>query len=238
MKEPSLQSPCAAGDGESHGEHKYLLDILDEGSVSLAYAHGTHNRYQTNDYLVRQGAQTDGIHVILGGTVESLYESRNGRNLILATWQAGDLIGAPHILGDHQHTWSARAVGKVEALHLDQGGLRRLIAESHLFATALIECLGYKGERYSKLAQVLATHKASERLALLLWELVDASAPNGGLPKIKKIRQDKLAQMIGATRQSVSGALLEFGQRGILSVGISSFFINDLAELKRIASVD
>lgn len=64
---------------------------------------------------------------------------------MLSTWEAGDFVGAPYILGDHRHSWSARALGRVEALHLDQDAVRRLIAQSPSFAVALIECLGFKG---------------------------------------------------------------------------------------------
>ena len=136
-------------------------------------------------------------------------------------------------------SWSARAVGPVEALLLDQSCLRQLISESTPFALALIEPLGYKGERYSKLAQVLATHKAGERLALLLIELCrPVTRQTHGSFKIALIKQDKLANMIGATRQSVSLALLRMEETGALSVGIDSFFIHDIDALAKHAGLD
>ena len=56
----------------------------------------------------------------------------------------------------------------MEALYLDHERLMAFISESVPFALALIECLGFKGERYSRLAQTRATHTTTERLALLL----------------------------------------------------------------------
>lgn len=107
----------------------------------------------------RRVEPADGIHVILNGIVESTHGSTQGRELMLSTWEAGDFVGAPYILGDYRHSWSARALGRVEALHLDQGAIRGLIALSPSFAIALIECPGFKGETYSMLAQTLAGRK-------------------------------------------------------------------------------
>lgn len=218
---------------------RYLLDILDEPSRALAYAHGRTQCYTNRQYLIRQDEMTDGIHIILSGKVESLYENKGFRSLILATWHVGDFIGGPYVLGRHKHAWSARAVGPVEALLLDQSSLRALVAESTVFALALIECLGYKGERYSKLAQVLATHKAGERLALLLLELCrPADRLAQGTLKLPSITQDKLANMIGATRQSVSLALQKLEEIGAISVGVDCFFIHNMDALSHHAGLE
>jgi CRP/FNR family transcriptional regulator, cyclic AMP receptor protein len=72
---------------------------------------------------------------------------------MLSTWESGDFVGPPYVLGNHRHSWSARAIGRVEALHLNQDALRPLMALSPSLAVALIECLGFKSETYSTLAQ-------------------------------------------------------------------------------------
>jgi CRP/FNR family cyclic AMP-dependent transcriptional regulator len=216
------------------GSGRYLLDALDRSELDLVMRSGQPNTYQNREYLLREGEPADGIHVILNGTVESMHADSQGRELMLSTWEAGDFVGAPYVLGDHRHSWSCRALGRVEALHLDQDNIRRLISALPSFAIALIECLGFKGETYSMLAQTLAGQKAAERLILLLIKLCEnAQQDEGSAISLGRITQANLARMIGATRQSISLVLGRLHDEGIVSIGPTKMVVNDLDALRR-----
>lgn len=216
------------------GAGRYLLKALTKSDLNLVMETGRLATYQNREYLLREGAPADGIHIILSGIVESTHAGTQGRELMLSSWEAGDFVGAPYILGDHRHSWSARALGRVEALHLDQDAIRRLIAQSPSFAIALIECLGFKGETYSMLAQTLAGQKAAERLVLLLVKLCENAAQDESGPiSLGRITQANLARMIGATRQSISLILNRLQEDGIITTGPTKMVVNDLAALRR-----
>jgi CRP/FNR family transcriptional regulator, cyclic AMP receptor protein len=224
--------PCAKS--RRAGTGRYLLEALEQSDLELVMRSGRPGTYQNREYLLREGEPADGIHVVLNGTVESLHADSQGRELMLSTWEAGDFVGAPYVLGDHRHSWSCRALGHVEALHLDQDSLRRLISVSPSFAIALIECLGFKGETYSMLAQTLAGQKAAERLILLLIKLCEnAQQDDKGAISLGRITQANLARMIGATRQSISLALGRLHDEGIVSIGPTKMVVNDLRALRR-----
>jgi CRP/FNR family transcriptional regulator, cyclic AMP receptor protein len=216
------------------GAGRYLLKALNKSDLDLVMQTGRLSNYQNREYLLREGEPADGIHIILNGIVESTHSSTQSRELMLSSWEAGDFVGAPYILGDHHHNWSARAIGRVEALHLDQDAIRRLIALSPSFAIALVECLGFKGETYSTLAQTLAGQKAAERLVVLLVKLCE-NAPQDATGRVSlgRITQANLARMIGATRQSVSLILTRLCDEGTISIGPTKIAVNDLAALRR-----
>ncbi|WP_349630385.1 Crp/Fnr family transcriptional regulator [Bradyrhizobium canariense] len=216
------------------GTGRYVLKALDKPDLDLVMRTGRLATYQNREYLLREGEPANGVHIILNGIVESTHAGTQGRELMLSTWEAGDFVGAPYILGDHRHSWSARALGRVEALHLDQDAVRRLIAQSPSFAVALIECLGFKGETYSMLAQTLAGQKAAERLVLLLVKLCENAAQDESGPiSLGRITQANLARMIGATRQSISLILSRLQDDGIISTGPTKMVVNDLAALRK-----
>ncbi|MGT2501915.1 Crp/Fnr family transcriptional regulator [Bradyrhizobium guangxiense] len=224
--------PCAEIHGTGTG--RYVLKALAKSDLDLVMRTGRPSTYQNREYLLREGEPANGIHVILSGVVESTHAGTQGRELMLATWEAGDFVGAPYILGDHRHSWSARALGRVDALHLDQDAIRSLIAASPSFAVALIECLGFKGETYSMLAQTLAGQKAAERLVLLLVKLCENAAQDESGPiSLGRITQVNLARMIGATRQSISLILNRLQEDGIITTGSTKMVVNDLAALRR-----
>jgi CRP/FNR family transcriptional regulator, cyclic AMP receptor protein len=221
-------------DGGREGAERYLLKALQKPDRDLVIDTGNIVLHQNRDYLIRQGEIGNGIHIIMNGVVESTYSGPQGRELMLATWHCGDFVGAPYVLGDHRHNWSARAVGRVEALHLDQSTIRRLIAQSPGFAMALIECLGFKGETYSTLAQTLGGQKVSERLVLLLVKLSEnAVSDANGRVQLGRITQANLARMIGATRQSISLVLCRLQEEGIITTGATTMIVNDLQALRR-----
>lgn len=224
--------PCA--DGREAGPERYLLKALQKPDLDLVHETGKICAFQNRDYLLRQGELGEGIHIILSGVVESVYAGPQGRELMLAIWHKGDFVGAPYVLGAHRHSWSARALGRVEALHLDQTAIRRLLALSPTFATALIECLGFKGETYSTLAQTLGGQKVAERLALLLVKLCENAAQSeDGAIALGRITQANLARMIGATRQSISLVLSRLQDEGIISIRPATTVVHDLAALRR-----
>jgi CRP/FNR family transcriptional regulator, cyclic AMP receptor protein len=227
----------STADGQPGGAaeaNRYLLKALQKPDLALVMATGKVVLYPNREYLLRQGEIGDGIHVILSGVVESTHCGPQGRELMLATWQSGDFVGAPYVLGNHRHSWSARAVGRVEALHLDQAAIRHLITQSPGFAMALIECLGFKGETYSTLAQTLGGQKVGERLVLALVKLAEnAGQAEDGSIQLGRITQANLARMIGATRQSISLVLGRLQDQGILSTGPTKMVVHDLQALRR-----
>ena len=216
------------------GAERYLLRALPKADLDLVMKTGNVLSYQNRDYLLRQGENGDGIHIIVTGVVESTYTGLQGRELMLATWHKGDFVGAPYVLGEHQHSWSARALGRVEALHLDQSSIRQLIGLSPAFAIALIESLGFKGETYSTLAQTLGGQKVGERLALLLVKLCEHTAQSSDHSiSLGRITQANLARMIGATRQSISLVLGRLQEDGVITAEATTIIVNDIAALKR-----
>tara|TARA_R110001592_G_scaffold290962_1_gene560145 strand:- start:4818 stop:5522 length:705 start_codon:yes stop_codon:yes gene_type:complete len=207
---------------------RYLLNILDAETKQETIRRATSRDYTNRTFLIRQGDKANGIHIITAGTVESMFESPGGRELILGTWQAGDFVGGPYVFGDHEHMWGARALGTVRALYLDHDNLKAFVQDSAPFALALIECLGFKGQRYSKLAQTLATHTTTERVALLISELAqNAKRAGDGRLRVGLIKQSKLSHMIGATRQSVANALQKLEDCGAIAIEATSIVITN-----------
>ncbi|HAD86135.1 MAG TPA: Crp/Fnr family transcriptional regulator [Rhodospirillaceae bacterium] len=236
FREKARPMPNVGQDDRVPESGRYLLNILDADTKREAVQRAATRRYANREMLIRQGEKANGIHIITGGTVESLFESAGGRELILGTWQAGDFVGGPYVFGDHEHMWGARALGTVTTLYLNHDSLKAFAQQSAPFALALIESLGFKGQRYSKLAQTLATHTTTERLALLISELADNAAPSSdGKKRVGMVRQSKLAHMIGATRQSVANALQKLEDSGAIALEPTSFIIADRAILGELA---
>jgi CRP-like cAMP-binding protein len=212
-----------------------LLERLCEDERARVVAAGTVTDFRNGEYLVTQGAGSDGIYVILRGLVESVCEEVPGRELTLAYWSSGEFVGAPNILSDRPHIWSSKAVGTVRTLWLPEETLRELIEKSPKFAIALIHCLSFKAECYAKLAQTLATHSIESRLAeVLLSYGQDYGDRQADSLVVGRVRQRDLAKMVGATRQSVSLALKKMQAQQLIEIKPTSIVVKRLDSLRRL----
>lgn len=223
------------GAAEETGD-RHLLDYLNDSERAEVLGAGRARAFDGGAYLLRQGQYSDGLYLIRHGTVESVYRGPTGRELTLAYWSEGDFVGAPCVLGTHPNEWAARAIGRVATLHLDAAAVRNLIAASPGFAIALVECLGFKGRCYSKLAQAIATHNVESRIASLLITLAETfGLHDGNRLVVGKVRQQELANMVGATRQAIGNTLRQFQEQGIIEVEPTRIVLIDMDHLRRVA---
>ena len=216
-----------------------LFDMLDEPQKVAVIEAGQCREFRNRMLLIRQGDPPDGIFVILSGTVESVFYSEGERELRLARWHSQDFVGAPHLFGDAPQKWSARAVGSVSALHLNQDCLRGLIRAEPKFAETLITCLGHKGERYSDLAQNLAFHSVPERLAkVLLRAALSEDGIETKTSYLRYLNRLELSQEIGSTRQAVGAALKSYEKAGVIKRETGEAYTLNLTSLRRIAGLE
>jgi CRP-like cAMP-binding protein len=162
----------------------------------------------------------DAIYLIESGLVRTFYSSPSGREITLAYWTAGNLVGAPQVFGGGTYLWSCKAVSRTDLLVLRGADVRALVERSPQMAVGLIEALAFKVRWLSGLVQVLGTQSVTGRLAFLLETLSDLHGvcESGGIAIDMPFTHEDLANMVGASRQWVTTALDRFQQQGIVRI--------------------
>ena len=192
--------------------------------------------FKTGEYLFRQGEPHQGIHLIKSGKIRSFYCSPVGKEFTLAYWTPGHFVGAPQVLGGGENMWSSVAERTSMTLFLKPDVLNSLTLRMPNLALGLIDGLGYKAALYAKIAQVVGTTPISARLALLLLSLADHQRE--AAPNVLEIHghhsQERLAMMIGSTRQAVAQMLDRFEKAGLISRDGKVIRIVDVLALERI----
>jgi CRP-like cAMP-binding protein len=67
--------------------------------------------------------------------------------------------------------------------------------------------------------------------------LLDAAAESGGTTIEKRLTHQTIAQMIGASRETVSRAMRDFQERGLIAVHRRQISVADRAGLEQLAQV-
>jgi CRP/FNR family transcriptional regulator, cyclic AMP receptor protein len=178
-------------------------------------------RYPAGELIFQQGDRQRGLHIIKTGTVRAFYTAPSGREITLAYWQAGDLLGADRLYGGGVFRWSCQTVAPTEAYLIVDADLRTLIANVPELAVALIEALSFKVQWLSGLVQALGTESVSRRLAQVLDTLCELYGVQSdqGIAIDAPFTHEDLAAMVGASRQWVTMALARFQDRGVLKLG-------------------
>jgi CRP/FNR family transcriptional regulator, cyclic AMP receptor protein len=177
--------------------------------------------YPPGELLLQQNDRQKSLYVIRSGTVRAFYTAPSGREITLAYWQAGDLLGADRLYEGGIFRWSCQTIAPTEAYTILETDMRTLVAEVPELAVAIVEALSFKVQWLSSLVQVLGTESVSRRLGHLLdtlCELYGIESDRGIIINAPFTHED-LAAMVGASRQWITMALARFQAGGVLKLG-------------------
>lgn len=170
--------------------------------------------------LYVQGAPHSNSYFIERGLIRAYYTAATGREVTLAYWSDGELIGGPDFFGGRAHIWAAVAADE-SILHAISGpDLKRLAAEDAQIALWVAESLTRKFRWLSLLFQMRGTESVQQRLARLLVMLSEMyGVPDKrGVVLKHKFNQNDLATLVGASRQWTNKTLNELKEMGLLEV--------------------
>lgn len=184
--------------------------------------------------LFDQGSLHTGTYLLREGLVRTYYTAATGREITLAYWSEGDLVGGPNFFGGGYHIWSGVAVRDTQAFSVDDEDMKRLSIADPDILFWIAETMAFKLRWLSILFQIHGTQSIRHRLAKLLVMLSEIyGMPDGdGVVIIKhKITQGDLATLVGASRQWTNKTLNELKKMGLLEVTDYQIRILDLEAL-------
>lgn len=214
-----------------------LFNLLDPTARSAILARGKRILFRKDQPVFRQGERHDGIFLIESGIVRVFYTAPAGREITLAYWMAGNFCGGPEVFGVGNHIWSGAASRETVIISLSGRDLRSLVDQFSPLAIGIIQSLIFKGTCYSHLAQLLGTRSVTERLIIVLYQMMRTygRTVDSGIEISMPFTHDDLAGMVGATRQWVSVTLGRFSGEGLVALKRRLIVILDPAKLIEMA---
>ena len=198
-----------------------LFKKLSPQERSQVLAKCSEHHIKSGTLLYTQGARHIDTFIVKEGLIRTYYSSPMGREIALAYWSDGDLLGGPNFFDEEGiHLWSAQAVEDCTVLAIKGLDFRHVAAHIPALAEQVFDALCFKMRWFSLLVQTLGTESVSGRLAnllLILSELYGMQTDEGIAIKYC-FSQEDLAHMVGATRQWVSVALGHLQKGGIVRV--------------------
>ncbi len=182
----------AAGNESSPG----FSDLFIQGGLEIFSPGGT---------IFRLGETADRVYLVRRGWVRVSRLSRDGQELTLAVLGPGEILGEVALLDGRERTAEAVALTEVALAGLTRQQFLRAIVDRPRCALHLIMSLCERLRNADQLAEELSFLDVKERLRRLMARLGADRRDN----PLAELTHKELAEMIGASRESVTRALAE-----------------------------
>lgn len=205
------------------------LRALDAISSSASYPKGA--------VLFVQGQQPRGVFILCSGRVKMSASSTEGKSLILRIAGVGEIVGVPGTLSGKPYELTAEAFEPIQAAFIPRDAFLQFLREHGEAALSVAEILTeiylatYREVRYLGLAG-----SAEAKLARFLLDFTEKSAPATGETRaILTLTHEEIAEMIGASRETVSRLFANFKRRNLVAIHGSTLIIPSRPDLEKAA---
>ncbi len=174
----------------------------------------------------------DGVLLLASGRAK-ICSLSDGKQIILAFIEPGELFGELALVGQAQRDEYAEAVEKSTVVLIPSGVMEQLVEQNAQVSLGITKLIGLRRRRIERRLKYLLFRSNRERLMSLLLELAEQyghRTEQGVELRIKLSHQD-LSSIIGSTRETVTVLLGEMQSEGLLQLGRRRVVIRDLERL-------
>jgi CRP/FNR family transcriptional regulator, cyclic AMP receptor protein len=206
-------------------------DALRGTMASVALARG--------QVLFHEGDPGDRLYVIVDGKIKLGRTSGDGRENLLAILGPGEMFGELSLFDPGPRNATATAVADTALIGLGNEDLTSWLSGRPDVARHLLRALARRLRRTNEALADLVFSDVPGRVAKALLDLSErfGRPTDDGLRVAHDLTQEELAQLVGASRETVNKALADFASRGWLRLDGKSVIILDPERLARRARV-
>ena len=192
-----------------------LFRELDRAAVRGFAELTREQRFAKGALIVTEGDADDALFVVRSGEVKVVPVGDDGREVILNVLAVGDHFGELALIDGRPRSAHVVATQASSLLVLRRADFRRQVEQSPAVAWGLMVELSRRLRQADGTIGSLVMLDVPGRVAKVLLE---HATPGEPATLIKQLTHQTMAQMIGASRETVSRAMAEFQDKGIISV--------------------
>lgn len=185
--------------------------------------------------LFREGEMGDQLFIITEGKIKLGRSSGDGRENLLAVLGPGEMLGELSLFDPGPRTATATAVSDCVLRELPHRQLATWLESHPSVATPLLGALAQRLRRTDEALADLVFSDVPGRVAKALLDLSRrfGEPTDGGIRVAHELTQEELAQLVGASRETVNKALADFTTRKWIRREGRILVLVDLERLER-----
>jgi CRP/FNR family cyclic AMP-dependent transcriptional regulator len=192
--------------------------------------------YPKDAILFVEGQEPRGVFVLCKGRVKLSTNSDDGKSIIIRLAQPGEIVGLPGTVSGKPYELTVEALEPVQANFIARDAFLQFLREhpeaalrvaqilTQIYHAILLEVryLGFSGS-------------TAEKLARFFLDLPATPTQNDGhLRATLTLTHKEIAEMIGASRETVTRLFAHFKRQGLIEVRGSSLLITDKGGMRKL----
>jgi CRP/FNR family cyclic AMP-dependent transcriptional regulator len=211
-----------------------LFNGLDRSELEKFAEVTREKSYPKGSVILFEDDPGDSLFVVRDGRVKVVLIGEDGREVILGVLGVGEYFGELSLIDDRPRSAHVIAMEDSNLLVLRREDFRKRVESSPSVAWSLLTELSRRLRRADDKIGGLVLLDVPGRIARLLLDLAEESGANA---IEKTLTHQTIAQMIGASRETVSRAMKDFQDAGWITVERRRIAIADRAALEQRAQV-
>jgi len=212
-----------------------LFEALSEEDAGALRAGIINVHLDRGERLFSEGDAGDKLYIILEGKIKLTKAAPDGRENLLSVHGPGEMFGELSLFDPIPRTSSATAVTSARLAGLAHDDLRTWLSSRPEVAMHLLQALAQRLRRINEVKADLVFTDVPGRVAKALLDLADrfgVLTPEG-VQVNHDLTQEELAQLVGASRETVNKALADFTARGWIQLAAKSVLVTDTDRLRK-----
>ena len=192
--------------------------------------------YETGDNIYFTGDPAVMLYVVAAGKVKLLRHAPTGQEVLLDLLLPGDFFGSLPLLRENTHPDTAQAHTTCCALTITGDDFQKILQQYPQVSLALLEIVSHRLREAREIIHQISAAPVENRLAATLLKLADKLGEEHDgelLIQLPLSRQD-LADMTGATGETVSRIMSQFRKQKLIRAGRGWVAITNRHELAEI----
>lgn len=212
-----------------------LFAALDDEAAQALQATMTRRDIGRSEVLFHEGEAGDRLYVIVEGKIKLGRTSGDGRENLLAILGPGEMFGELSLFDPGPRNATATAVADTTLIGVGNDDLTAWLTGRPDVAQQLLKALARRLRRTNETLADLVFSDVPGRVAKALLDLSErfGNPTDEGLRVSHDLTQEELAQLVGASRETVNKALADFAGRGWLHLEPRAVVLHDTERLAR-----
>ena len=210
-----------------------LFRGLVENERDAVVARARLRHFAAGETIFLMGSPGDSMMAVLSGQVRISVPSPEGREIVLAIFQPGEVFGEIALLDGKERTADARAMTACDLAVLERRDVFAFLDRQPNAWPRLVEVLCDRLRTTDQHIAEVALLQLPVRLAKALLRMAEADA--AGNSGSLQLSQRELGNIVGAARESVNKCLRDWQRSGLVRIEGTSITISDRATLQDVA---
>jgi CRP-like cAMP-binding protein len=185
--------------------------------------------------LFHEGDPGNSLFVIVDGKIKLGRTSSDGRENLLAVLGPGEMFGELSVFDPGPRNATATAIGEAALVELGSSELVQWLQGRPEVALQLLSALARRLRRTNEALADLIFSDVPGRVAKALLDLSErfGERADDGILVAHDLTQEELAQLVGASRETVNKALADFAARSWIRLEARAVVLLDVERLRR-----